>query len=226
MNIYFGNKEISERVLIDSGSDKSYVNAQFCNLHGIAVRSKRHPYTPENGEAGLLTEVKDEATLEIGLGSHREKFTFDIWPVAEVSLILGLDWLALHKPDMKMGTTLPPVFNEQGCNAHVKKNIEQVKEAIRTIHAEEVVQPLLSQYDADVCSIPASSPSLVQNGHLSNSSVSTPDLPKDAEVRHDDISDVLLSSNSSQKHLWTPPTSVVHQAEDDGSPTGSQGCDK
>ncbi|TPX44252.1 hypothetical protein SeLEV6574_g04601 [Synchytrium endobioticum] len=94
-------KCIPARALLDSGASRSFMAESFANKHRIPftelVKVKKltladcSPATPIKYQAHLMT---------LQINSHFEKISLPLFDTKLYDLILGLDWLTYHNPDV------------------------------------------------------------------------------------------------------------------------------
>jgi len=104
----------SANVMIDSGSNRSYISPTLAKKLDKQRKKKAKPYplimadgTPAEYDGGWIRyEISD---AELNLEGHRETITLDILPT-KFDIILGIEWLQRHTPmiDWKQRTLTFP----------------------------------------------------------------------------------------------------------------------
>lgn len=93
---------IDTRAMLDSGASCCFINPRFVAEHGLhSVLKKRSVRlrTIDNSDvkSGRITH---EVHLKIFVGEHSETLVCDITDIGDDNVILGINWLRLHNPDI------------------------------------------------------------------------------------------------------------------------------
>ena len=88
--------------MVDSGAMTKFLHRCFVEQNKVTTRKLARPIPLYNidrteNHNGTITEV---AVLDMAVGDHREKVVFVIMDIEEEDIIVGLDWLCKHNPEI------------------------------------------------------------------------------------------------------------------------------
>ncbi len=92
---------IRTQALIDSGAQKSFVDAAFIKKLSIPTTPLEHPVRLHmaDGNPSLHGPVTDRATLHLTIADHHhEELPLHVTKLQTHAIILGIDWLQTHNP--------------------------------------------------------------------------------------------------------------------------------
>ena len=87
-------------LLIDSGASSQFVDIDFWERHGIALKPKPSPESLilTNGEASPVGKITHTCSLYLRTDLHHELLTFQVIKLGGWDLVVGKPWLRLHNP--------------------------------------------------------------------------------------------------------------------------------
>uniref|UniRef100_A0A8C5MFU9 CCHC-type domain-containing protein n=1 Tax=Leptobrachium leishanense TaxID=445787 RepID=A0A8C5MFU9_9ANUR len=90
--------------LIDSGASQNFIDASLLQQLKVPYKKKRYPFSVSllDGtliSSGLVTRETEIITMNIGAG-HCEEIILDIIKTPIFPVILGIEWLRLHNPNI------------------------------------------------------------------------------------------------------------------------------
>ena len=88
--------------MVDSGATTKFLHRLFIERNSVTTRKLARPIPLYNIDGtenhdGTITEV---AVLDMAVGDHREKVVFVVTDIGEEDVIIGLDWLREHNPEV------------------------------------------------------------------------------------------------------------------------------
>ena len=100
--LQLGGIPLEVKALVDSGSDETFINSELASRYGLATMKLEVPIaiTLADGLPASTPFITHRTTLlQLSVGIHLETTTFYVYPIGH-SVILGLDWLQRHNPDV------------------------------------------------------------------------------------------------------------------------------
>ncbi|KAI1003433.1 hypothetical protein K3495_g4771 [Podosphaera aphanis] len=99
----FLQQNIPAHTMIDSGASTSFIDELFIKRNRLRARKKLSPETVRvvdrrQSSSGHITL---EIDLQLQLGSHSERLTFQVTRIARYHIILGKSWLSKLDPEIK-----------------------------------------------------------------------------------------------------------------------------
>ncbi|XP_022361248.1 retrotransposon-like protein 1 [Enhydra lutris kenyoni] len=94
---------VAVQALVDSGAGGSFMDEKFAQEHYVELYEKPHPKMVQGVDGSLIGNepvwLYTEPLVCIHQ-NHQESIEFDIVPSPNFSVILGIDWLRLHTPEV------------------------------------------------------------------------------------------------------------------------------
>ncbi|KAM8783557.1 retrotransposon-like protein 1 [Rhynchonycteris naso] len=94
---------VAVRALVDSGSGSNFMDEKFAQEHYVELYEKPYPQSIETMDGSLIGNEPVWLYTEPLVclhQNHQESIEFDIVPSPHFSVILGIDWLRVHTPDV------------------------------------------------------------------------------------------------------------------------------
>ena len=88
--------------MVDSGATTKFLNRRFMKDNKVTTRKLKKPIPLYNidGSENRDGTVSEVAVLDMTIGTHRESVVFIVTDIGEEDVIIGLDWLREHNPDI------------------------------------------------------------------------------------------------------------------------------
>ena len=88
--------------MVDSGATTKFLNRRFVKDNKVTTRKLKKPIPLYNidGSENRDGTVSEVAVLDMTIGTHRESVVFIVTDIGEEDVIIGLDWLREHNPDI------------------------------------------------------------------------------------------------------------------------------
>ena len=88
--------------MVDSGATTKFLHRRFVEQNHMSIRKLKQPIPLYNIDGtenrdGTITEV---AILDMTVGDHQEQVVFMVTDIREKDVIIGLDWLREHNPEV------------------------------------------------------------------------------------------------------------------------------
>ncbi|TPX50864.1 hypothetical protein SeLEV6574_g00639 [Synchytrium endobioticum] len=111
----FPRRSIKGKALVDSGASRSFMGKRFANHHQIPTTrlSKPEELTLADGKAAPPI-LKETQPLSLCIQDHKETIILSVFQTNKYDLILGLDWLTFHNPNIDWELRSLR-FNNYGC---------------------------------------------------------------------------------------------------------------
>ncbi|XP_049753506.1 retrotransposon-like protein 1 [Elephas maximus indicus] len=94
---------VAVQALVDSGAGSNFMDERFAQEHYIALYQKPYPRQIQTMDSSLMDNEPVwlyTEPLVCTHQNHQEYIEFDIVPSLSVSMILGIDWLRTHTPEV------------------------------------------------------------------------------------------------------------------------------
>ena len=88
--------------MVDSGATTKFLHRRFVLENQVATRKLARPIPLYNidGTENCNGTISEVAVLDMAIGDHREKVVFVVTDIGEEDVIIGLDWLREHNPEV------------------------------------------------------------------------------------------------------------------------------
>ena len=96
------NRSAATRALLDSGASTIFISSAFVKKHNITLTRLPQPIPLSNadGSQNAIGLITHEAVLRMAIGDHQEEIRAAVANTGEDELILGVDWLRCHNPEI------------------------------------------------------------------------------------------------------------------------------
>ena len=91
------------KALLDSGAEGVYINAKYVEKHQLPLQDLKMPIYPRNidGTPNRNGAILHAAILRMEMGDdHREQVMFLVTDTGNHDILLGMDWLKAHNPNI------------------------------------------------------------------------------------------------------------------------------
>ncbi|KAF9796282.1 hypothetical protein IEO21_11011 [Rhodonia placenta] len=88
--------------MVDSRATTKFINKRFVTEHKVQTRKLKEPIPLYNIDGTLNKDrsISEVAMLQMQIGDHVEKTVFTVTDIGPEDVIVGLDWLHEHNPEI------------------------------------------------------------------------------------------------------------------------------
>ncbi|KAF9796506.1 hypothetical protein IEO21_10991 [Rhodonia placenta] len=88
--------------MVDSGATTKFINKRFITENRVRTRKLKEPIPLYNIDGTLNKDgsISEVAVLQMQIGDHVEKTVFTVTDIGPEDVIVGLDWLREHNPEI------------------------------------------------------------------------------------------------------------------------------
>lgn len=88
--------------MVDCGTSNTFLNRHFIEIIQVRTRTLTDPIDVYNvdGSINKAGQIKEVAMLTMDIDGHSEKVAFPVTDIGKEDVIIGLDWLRKHNPDV------------------------------------------------------------------------------------------------------------------------------
>ena len=88
--------------MVDSGASTTFISRRFVQDNHVATRRLDRPIPLFNIDGTLNRDgtISEVAILGLQIGDHMEKVVFTVTDISSEDIIVGLDWLQKHNPEV------------------------------------------------------------------------------------------------------------------------------
>src|SRR6201747_2406147 len=96
------NKEAEVKALVDSGASSLFISERFVKDKQVQTKQLRRALPVRNidGTYNKAGSIKSYAELGLKIGDHEENVAFLISDLGSDDIIIGIDWLRYHNPEI------------------------------------------------------------------------------------------------------------------------------
>lgn len=130
--------------MIDSGATNTFISRRFIKENHVVTRKLKHPILLFNidGTENKDGSISEIAILQMQIGDHMEKVAFSVTDIGSEDLIIGLDWLRTHNPDINWETGLLKLSRcTDRCRAATKTILKKEPEVLLTRKQKRQARP-------------------------------------------------------------------------------------
>jgi hypothetical protein len=116
VDIHLSSIIIHAFALLDSGAAGNFISATLVKRFSVPTRKLVTPrqLVLINGSKPAMDLTQETLPLSVHINQHQELLSFDVAPIANYSLILGMPWLSTHNPQVDWPSGLL-IFRSQHC---------------------------------------------------------------------------------------------------------------
>lgn len=144
-----GRKLLKMRAFLDSGASSIFINRTVVERFGLRTRPlvpRTRLYNADNtlNNVGWLT---DEVPISLTVGDHTESVTAVVADIGDYPLIIGVDWLRLHNPEIDWAndkmtfTRCADVCKPRPDRTKVELERPPDADAVRAVRSDERTKP-------------------------------------------------------------------------------------
>ncbi|KAF9801195.1 hypothetical protein IEO21_10184 [Rhodonia placenta] len=118
--------------MVDSGATTKFINKRFITENRVRTRKLKEPIPLYNIDGTLNKDgsISEVAVLQMQIGDHVEKTVFTVTDIGPEDVIIGLDWLCEHNPEIDWESgSLKLSRCPETCNARKTGRMEQAATA-------------------------------------------------------------------------------------------------
>ena len=96
------NRSAVTSAMLDSGASTIFINSAFVKRHNVITCQLDSPIPLRNadGTQNTIGHISQEARLQMSVGTHTEDIIASVADIGEDDVILGIDWLRHHNPEI------------------------------------------------------------------------------------------------------------------------------
>ena len=88
--------------MLGTGATANFIHQDLVSKYGIQMIPRQNPLTTKDVHGRVLAIVNEQAIFRLRTRSHIETIVMDIMSTGQHSLILGMPWMEIHDPWIKM----------------------------------------------------------------------------------------------------------------------------
>ena len=108
------NGAINLKAMLNTGATANFIHQDLVRKYQIQTILQQNPLTTKDVHRRILAIVDKQAIFHLRTRSHIEMIIMDIMPTGQHSLILGMLWMEVHDPWIKI-TEKDLLFTSQYC---------------------------------------------------------------------------------------------------------------
>ena len=116
ISVYLNEAEKAHKALLDTRAMGNFIHEKVVTEHGL-IQMPRDPLPVLDMNGTKMGELVFQVVVLMRIGAHEEKITFNITPIGNHRIILGLPWFQTHNPTITYDTGHVQ-FNSSCCNEH------------------------------------------------------------------------------------------------------------
>ena len=95
-------RSATTQAMLDSGASTSFLNWRFVTQNKVTTQELEKPIPIRNADdsENAMGAITHTAQLKLIIETHEEFITFAITDIGSDDVIIGIDWLRYHNPDV------------------------------------------------------------------------------------------------------------------------------
>ena len=89
---------INLKAMLDTGATANFIHQDLVRKYEIQTIPRQNPLTTKDIHGRILAIVNEQAVFRLRIRSHFETIMMDIMPIGQHSLVLGMPWMEIHDP--------------------------------------------------------------------------------------------------------------------------------
>jgi hypothetical protein len=100
------NRKANIKVLVDSGASTLFINSEFIKRNDVTTKKLERALPVRNIDVSQNTvgPIREYAELYLKIGDHEEEAAFMVTDIGSDDIIIGIDWLRYHNPEIDWNT--------------------------------------------------------------------------------------------------------------------------
>ena len=111
------NGVINPKAMLNTGAMANFIHQDIVKKHGIQTTPWQNPLTTKDIHGRILAIVDEQAIFHLCIRLHIKTIVMDIMPTSQHSLILGMPWMEVHNPWIRIAEK-DLMFMSQYCQEH------------------------------------------------------------------------------------------------------------
>ena len=136
------NGIINIKAMLNTGATANFIHQDIVRKHGIQTMPRPEVLTTKDVQGRVLARITEQAIFRMRTRSHIETIVMDVMATGQHSLILGMLWMEIHDPWIKIAEK-ELTFSSRYCQEHCLSNDPHV----------EISQPNTIDQEAEVYSV-------------------------------------------------------------------------
>ena len=97
-----GRRTLKATAMLDSGASSIFINSRFVQRHELKTSELEYPILLRNADntENAMGRITHEVLLDLEVRGHQEKVLASVADIGDDELIIGIDWLRHHNPEI------------------------------------------------------------------------------------------------------------------------------